>query len=77
MLCQRKDKFSGVFSQLWIMIIFCLFLENCLNREHLPVWERYGKEFPIEFAEIFGSKSENGFYMLLMHIFCNSVFVCS
>lgn len=31
----------------------------------LYLWEGYGREYPIELAEILESESENGFHMVL------------
>lgn len=55
-----------VFSQLWIKNFFVCFLKIVLVKSIcLYLWERYGREHPMELAEIFESEAENGFHTVL------------
>lgn len=45
---------------------FVCFLKSVLvENVCLYLWEGYGREYPIELAEILESESENGFHMVL------------
>lgn len=57
--------FWGVLPTLDKEFFFCFLKIVLVKNICLCLWERYGRELPIELAEIFESESENGFFMVL------------